>query len=129
MKRLSEVQVQEKANLEAQCVPLTEALQAAVKEFNTRMQEEWHKVYIASCDYNDFIDQANNFIVSIRNAQDEFAESKPESWQEPGDGSAHRAWADAWDLELEEFQVEQFDGMMEPDLQGLALFQDLPKEP
>lgn len=129
MKKLSKEQKQQKAQLETLHMSRAEALKTAIQDFNARMAAECHKVYVAADEYNDSVLQANDFIASVHDEQEDYLGDKSEKWQESDAGSAYQEWMEAWGAELETYELAEPEEMEEPELVGAEVLQELPEEP
>jgi hypothetical protein len=106
-----------------------ERLEQAVDAFNTTISELRIKVEAALEALNASINEAEGWREEVHTDQDSTFCDKSERWQESEAGLDYQDWMTAWDVQLEEVQIDFPDELEMPNCDALDLLESLPDEP
>lgn len=105
-------------------------LKQAVENYNeSREEDDWDEVSACVTSYNEAVEEANNFISARHDDMDEYYSGRSDTWQEGENGDAYSEWMDAWELELDEAEINRAGtGELadEPDGEDIESFENLP---
>jgi len=91
MKKLTKEQLKRREEIIVEMRRRHEAVQAAVADLNTTIQE------------------ANELITEVHNDQEVYFDERSEKWQEGDAGSAYSDWMQEWDSEIDEVESPEED--------------------
>jgi hypothetical protein len=129
MKRLDKQQAVKHAALAAKLSDAREDLNNALLDFNNEVKALFDKMVKPGADaYNAVVAEANEFIGEVHMEQEAYHDEKSEKWQEGDAGSAYNNWMNEWELELDELELDEPEEYIDPDLDEVDDFGQLPQE-
>lgn len=117
MNNLTKTQLAERNTLNVALAVKKSDIEEAIDIYNTAMQEAWLAVETAQAEYNEAIQNANEWISGVRQEIADFISERSDKWQEGDKGQAASAWQDAYENELSELEIERPEDIEIDDLQ------------
>lgn len=134
MPKLTEQQIATKATLARKYTEATEALTAAISEYNDALTDAYCQLRVAQSNYNDVIDAITAFASTVAQEQNDYVDRQSPQRQESDEGQACIAWLDTWqeiaDHEGENAEVSEPDPLDADEVRiDLDSFTDLSETP
>jgi len=127
MKKLSKEQLKRHEDLSAELHGAHEELDGAIKLFNETVSEAFGKLATYVDDFNSKVADANAFVEEIHAEQESYEGDKTDTWREGDAGSAYADWMSAWEVSIEEVELDEPPELDTPDI-DLAEFDGLDTE-
>lgn len=116
MKKLTKKQQVRHEELSAKLTTAKEGLSAAILDFNEGVQKLHADMAPKVEAVNVAISEANTFAQEIHDEQESYYDAKSDNWRDGDAGSAYSDWMGAWELELEEVELEEPVDFDEPEI-------------
>jgi hypothetical protein len=101
-----------------------------ITEFNETCKELYDRLIRDPKErYDKCVEELNELYEKVQTAQMEFFDAQPDSWKRSEDGEAYAEWMEVWERSEEEFDIEDFDQLIEPKLLDESDFRDMPATP
>ena len=127
MKKLSKEQLKRHEELSAALHGAHEELDGAIKLFNETVAEAFGKLATYVEEFNSKVIDANTFVEEIHTEQEAYEGDKSDKWRESDAGSAYADWMSAWEISIEEVELDEPPELNTPDI-DLAEFDQLDTE-
>lgn len=131
-RNLNDQELQVQSQLLNQLKDKGNVLNEAIEEFNSQLEEAitelWGRVESAIEEYNEVASKANEFVGKIQEEQQQYFDDREEKWKESDTGKSYQDWMNAWEIEVEEIDLNS------PSLEVEAVeidhetFSDLPQK-
>ena len=127
--KIKKDQIEEHSKLTSRLRDASEVVHEAIEAYNTAAANEWDKVKDALAKYNETVADADGFRDSVASAARDFFDGKSERWQEGEKGQAAAEFADTWEVEMSEAELDDPEPVDAPDFAEIDAFEQLPMEP
>jgi uncharacterized protein YukE len=129
MKRLSKDHQKQIGELASKLRSIGDNLTAEIEKFNDQLQEMRESIESDLTDYNEAIDEANQFRDDIHSNMSDYFDERSDKWKEGEAGGSYESWMDQWSNEFENAEVTFPDKIELPELSTADQIDDLPPEP
>lgn len=129
MNKLSKAQEREKGDHADAIRDKEEALNKAIEEYNTKLEELKGPVEKAVEEMNAAITAANEWAANIASDMETYYDERSEKWQEGDRGSAYSSWKENFGTELDEVEIEFPDALEEVSTGHPEALEELPDNP
>lgn len=124
MKKLSKAQQEEKAKLLGELEDAFGDVENAISDLNEKVKEMWGDVEDRVSDYNAVVEKANEFIGTVAESMQEYADERSEKWQESDAASSFAEWQGQWEEQLEDLELFAPDEIDSPEDEATAALKE-----
>ena len=109
-RRLNPEEENNKEILSRQLRVKRDLLNEAIDNFNSQVEaaiaEFWKDVEVSVDQYNEAVAETNKFVEQVAEEQEKYYKSCEDAWRDGESGSTYMDWINAWDIKVEEIDLD-----------------------
>lgn len=105
-------------------------IRSIIAKTNAALEAAREQIDALTNRFNELVQEANDFIEGVHDAQQSYANDRSEAWKESDAGQNYDSWMDEWSAHFDELEEMDFpDEIEEPDFIHPDDLRDLPEAP